>query len=113
MDRLNLNSGLIFRDGVFFFFLRRSVGKWEIVICFFYVFSSSGGLISGSRKRTYESTRLGAWYSNLSVAEGQKNSASAGATPGSCCRPWHRGDFVKRLATFKSISWFAKPKVVS
>ncbi|XP_057951646.1 uncharacterized protein LOC131146231 [Malania oleifera] len=28
------------------------------------------------------------------------------------CRPWHRGDLMRRLATFKSMSWFAKPKVV-
>ena len=27
------------------------------------------------------------------------------------CRPWDRGDLMKRLATFKSMTWFAKPKV--
>ncbi|KAI9384403.1 hypothetical protein POPTR_012G058550v4 [Populus trichocarpa] len=26
------------------------------------------------------------------------------------CRPWDRGDLVRRLATFKSMTWFAKPK---
>ncbi|GAB4845325.1 hypothetical protein Ancab_038733 [Ancistrocladus abbreviatus] len=27
-------------------------------------------------------------------------------------RPWDRGDLMRRLATFKSMTWFAKPKVV-
>lgn len=83
------------------------------VICFF-VFSSSI-VLSGGKKRSYESTKLGAMESNLTgdVAEGQQSSASAGAPQRPVCRPWDRGDFMKRLATFKSISWFAKPKVVS
>ncbi|KAL5723523.1 hypothetical protein ACHQM5_006915 [Ranunculus cassubicifolius] len=29
------------------------------------------------------------------------------------CRPWNRGDLMRRLATFKSMTWFGKPKVVS
>uniref|UniRef100_F6I083 C3HC-type domain-containing protein n=1 Tax=Vitis vinifera TaxID=29760 RepID=F6I083_VITVI len=29
------------------------------------------------------------------------------------CRPWDRGDLMQRLATFKSMTWFAKPEVVS
>ncbi|RVW17166.1 hypothetical protein CK203_011348 [Vitis vinifera] len=29
------------------------------------------------------------------------------------CRPWDREDLMKRLATFKSMTWFAKPKVHS
>lgn len=27
------------------------------------------------------------------------------------CRPWDRGDLTRRLATFKSMTWFGKPKV--
>ncbi|BFI32273.1 hypothetical protein MPTK2_4g04310 [Marchantia polymorpha subsp. ruderalis] len=27
------------------------------------------------------------------------------------CRPWDRGDLLRRLATFKSITWFGKPQV--
>ena len=27
------------------------------------------------------------------------------------CRPWDRGDLMRRAATFKSMRWFAKPKV--
>ncbi|KAF6168988.1 hypothetical protein GIB67_038485 [Kingdonia uniflora] len=29
------------------------------------------------------------------------------------CRPWDRGDLMKRVATFKSMTWFGKPKVVN
>ncbi|XP_038981569.1 uncharacterized protein LOC103715939 isoform X1 [Phoenix dactylifera] len=28
------------------------------------------------------------------------------------CRPWDRGDLMRRLATFKAMTWFGKPKVV-
>lgn len=70
--------------------------------------------LSGSKKRPY-SAALGAMELNLrgDVAEGShSSSAAAGTTEGALCRPWDRGDFMRRLATFKSISWFAKPKVV-
>lgn len=29
------------------------------------------------------------------------------------CRPWERGDLLRRLATFKSSTWASKPKVIS
>lgn len=29
------------------------------------------------------------------------------------CRPWDRGDLMRRLATFKALTWFGKPKSVS
>ncbi|KAK7265035.1 hypothetical protein RJT34_32651 [Clitoria ternatea] len=76
--------------------------------------SSSGG--SGSRKRPYHSIVSGAMELSRrgDVPEGQQSSSdAAAASQGSLCRPWDRGDFMRRLATFKSISWFAKPKVVS
>ncbi|KAK3014437.1 hypothetical protein RJ639_008065 [Escallonia herrerae] len=28
------------------------------------------------------------------------------------CRPWDRGDLLRRLATFKSMTWFAKPEAI-
>ena len=28
------------------------------------------------------------------------------------CRPWERGDLLRRLATFKPGNWFGKPKVI-
>ncbi|XP_050236868.1 uncharacterized protein LOC126686712 [Mercurialis annua] len=45
----------------------------------------------------------------LSVAQsGRRHSTD---TP--LCRPWDRGDLMRRVATFKSMTWFAKPKAVS
>ncbi|KAK6917144.1 Zinc finger, C3HC-like [Dillenia turbinata] len=44
-------------------------------------------------------------------------SATAGVSPllslGSSCRPWERGDLLRRLATFKPSNWFGKPKTAS
>lgn len=36
---------------------------------------------------------------------------SALGTSQPSCRPWERGDLLRRLATFKPSNWFAKPKV--
>ncbi|XP_057723098.1 uncharacterized protein LOC130937911 [Arachis stenosperma] len=77
--------------------------------------SSSGMQLLSGKKRPY-STSLGTMELNLrgDAAEVPLSlSATVGATEGALCRPWDRGDFMRRLATFKSISWFAKPKVVS
>ncbi|KHN15160.1 Nuclear-interacting partner of ALK [Glycine soja] len=76
--------------------------------------SSSGVQLPGSsKKRPYQSGIMELnWRGD--VAEGQQSSSAATmALQGSLCRPWDRGDFMRRLATFKSMSWFAKPKVVS
>jgi len=70
--------------------------------------SSSGVQLSSSRgkKRGFQSIvdRRGdeQYSSATAVSESQ----------GHLCRPWDRADFMRRLATFKSISWFAKPKVI-
>ncbi|XP_030521647.2 uncharacterized protein LOC115734832 isoform X2 [Rhodamnia argentea] len=37
----------------------------------------------------------------------------AGSSQAPECRPWDRGDLMRRLSTFKSMTWFAKPKAVS
>lgn len=70
--------------------------------------SSSGALqISRGIKRSHESA--------LSLVEPTgKTRVSVGHVSSSeppLCRPWDRGDLVRRLATFKSMTWFAKPKV--
>ncbi|XP_014509169.1 uncharacterized protein LOC106768499 [Vigna radiata var. radiata] len=75
--------------------------------------SSSGVQLSGSKKRPYPSGGI-ELNRRGDVAEGQQSSSAAStALQGPLCRPWDRGDFMRRLATFKSMSWFAKPKVVS
>ncbi|XVF49332.1 hypothetical protein PTKIN_Ptkin04bG0002900 [Pterospermum kingtungense] len=47
---------------------------------------------------------------NPSSEDRQQYCLVAGEAP--LCRPWDRGDLLKRLSTFKSMTWFAKPKVV-
>ncbi|KAJ0105063.1 hypothetical protein Patl1_19037 [Pistacia atlantica] len=47
------------------------------------------------------------------VEKHQHSLSSAGSSQAPLCRPWDRGDLMRRLATFKSMTWFAKPKVVS
>ncbi|KAL3686944.1 hypothetical protein R1sor_013253 [Riccia sorocarpa] len=37
-------------------------------------------------------------------------SAPAHGTSHPSCRPWDRGDLLRRLATFKSLTWFGKPQ---
>lgn len=36
---------------------------------------------------------------------------SAFGSPRSSCRPWERGDLLRRLATFVPLNWFGKPQV--
>jgi hypothetical protein len=40
---------------------------------------------------------------------------AVGTSADSCqpsCRPWERGDLLRRLATFKTLRWDSKPKVI-
>ncbi|XP_039015561.1 nuclear-interacting partner of ALK-like [Hibiscus syriacus] len=45
------------------------------------------------------------------AAEENQHGLAASESP--LCRPWDRGDLLRRLSTFKSMTWFAKPKVVN
>ncbi|KAL8230769.1 hypothetical protein R6Q57_000547 [Mikania cordata] len=75
---------------------------------------TAGGLL-GSRKRSYTMTTkldLVELKSKRSMI-GELQNASGGAVQSPMCRPWDRDDLLKRLATFKSMTWFAKPEVVS
>jgi hypothetical protein len=52
--------------------------------------------------------------SETALALTEPSSLSSGKTvKAPLCRPWDREDLLKRLATFKSLTWFAKPEVVS
>ena len=44
---------------------------------------------------------------------GSGGGGAAGAAAGGRGRPWDRGDLFRRLATFKSSTWFCKPAVIS
>ncbi|EPS69993.1 hypothetical protein M569_04773, partial [Genlisea aurea] len=65
------------------------------------------------RKRTHSS----AMGLNITgnVAEGSLTGlpGSSKLSQAPTCKPWDRDDFFSRLSTFKSISWFAKPQVLS
>lgn len=37
--------------------------------------------------------------------------AMAAISPPPPCRPWDRADLMRRLGSFKAMTWFAKPKV--
>ncbi|KAB2072871.1 hypothetical protein ES319_A07G046600v1 [Gossypium barbadense] len=49
--------------------------------------------------------------SYTTAVEKQQHCLAASEAP--LCRPWDRGDLLRRLSTFKSMTWFAKPKVVN
>ncbi|KAL2462840.1 C3HC zinc finger-like [Forsythia ovata] len=54
-------------------------------------------------------------FAKGNMGEELQNSASGSAESAQAprCRPWDRGDLLRRLATFKSMTWFARPQVVS
>ncbi|PQM42875.1 uncharacterized protein Pyn_39150 [Prunus yedoensis var. nudiflora] len=50
---------------------------------------------------------------STSAAGGGGGGSSVFGSSRLSCRPWERGDLLRRLATFKPSNWFAKPKVIS
>lgn len=71
---------------------------------------------SRGKKRPNPSSALALVEPKTVVATIDRSSASkvsAGTSPSGLCRPWDRGDLMRRLATFKSMTWFAKPQVCS
>ncbi|KAL5222994.1 hypothetical protein ABZP36_027707 [Zizania latifolia] len=42
-----------------------------------------------------------------------QTAAMSAISPPPPCRPWDRADLMRRLATFKAMTWFAKPKAIS
>ncbi|KAF8053170.1 hypothetical protein N665_1456s0007 [Sinapis alba] len=49
----------------------------------------------------------------LATIDWSLKAPATGTSPSGLCRPWDRGDLMRRLATFKSMTWFAKPQVIS
>ncbi|CAA7048235.1 unnamed protein product [Microthlaspi erraticum] len=71
---------------------------------------------SRGKKRPNPSSALALVEPKTVVASIDRSSAlkvSAKSSPSGLCRPWDRGDLMRRLATFKSMTWFAKPQVIS
>ncbi|KAM7278896.1 hypothetical protein ACFE04_006030 [Oxalis oulophora] len=73
--------------------------------------SSSSGVqsSSGGKKHQKITTTTGNNRSNGLL----QHSSSYSPAEAPLCRPWDRTDLITRLSTFKSMTWFAKPKVVS
>ncbi|XWS47651.1 hypothetical protein CRYUN_Cryun13aG0002400 [Craigia yunnanensis] len=72
--------------------------------------SSSPGPRAGGQRQLLRGNKRPNPSSALAVEEKQ-HCLVEGQAP--LCRPWDRVDFLKRLSTFKSMTWFAKPKVVN
>lgn len=74
----------------------------------------AGGLSGGRKRPHFMTTTLALVDLKYKVSmSGELQNASGGAEQSPVCRPWDREDLLKRLATFKSMTWFAKPEVVS
>lgn len=71
----------------------------------FFHSSSSNAKTSRGKKRANPSSALALVEQNSSSKAFEPSSKAA------LCRPWDRGDLMRRLATFKSMTWFAKPEV--
>nr|TKS08498.1 uncharacterized protein D5086_0000102880 [Populus alba] len=56
------------------------------------------------------SKAVSVWTTSLSTSAG---GSALGSSSRPSCRPWERGDLLRRLATFKPPNWFAKPKIAS
>lgn len=83
----------------------------------FYVWLTSsayGAQLSRGKKRPNMSPGLALTSANSrssGVDNWQASTTSSGSVQDPSCRPWDRGDLYRRLATFKSMTWFAKPQV--
>ncbi|KAI8541201.1 hypothetical protein RHMOL_Rhmol08G0043700 [Rhododendron molle] len=69
--------------------------------------------LSRGTRRLNEGSVFGQKSRGDMVERLQNSSVSGGSVQTPVCRPWDRGDLMRRLATFKSMTWFAKPQVVS
>ncbi|XAR63877.1 hypothetical protein NMG60_11024016 [Bertholletia excelsa] len=65
------------------------------------------------KKRPYMDTALSLLEPKAGIKGLQHPLVSGGSAQIPLCRPWDRGDLMRRLATFKSMTWFAKPQAVS
>ncbi|XP_057806739.1 uncharacterized protein LOC131021529 [Salvia miltiorrhiza] len=71
--------------------------------------SSDGlGQVQNS-KGGWSLSRIGSQPMHTSLSTSAGGSALGSSQPS--CRPWERGDLLRRLSTFKPANWFGKPKV--
>ncbi|KAJ1702710.1 hypothetical protein LUZ63_002489 [Rhynchospora breviuscula] len=60
-----------------------------------------------------QASKVGPLSSHPSLSTNAAGGSSALESSHPSCRPWERGDLLRRLATFKTSTWSSKPKVVS
>lgn len=75
--------------------------------------SNSSELSRGSKRPSMASALAAPELKSRGPVTEELRNISGGNVLAPLCRPWDRGDLVKRLATFKSMTWFAKPEVVN
>ncbi|KAK4254577.1 hypothetical protein QN277_009939 [Acacia crassicarpa] len=82
---------------------------------------SSGGTVDPTASLDGSSHGQGSKAASLSCVGSQPpwtslSTSAGGSTFGSSrpsCRPWERGDLLRRLATFNPLNWLGKPKIIS
>ncbi|KAM6552024.1 hypothetical protein CsatB_001832 [Cannabis sativa] len=72
---------------------------------------SIDGSIHGQGSKAASISCVGSQPPRTSLSTSAGGSAFRSSRPS--CRPWERGDLLRRLATFKPSHWFGKPKVIS
>jgi hypothetical protein len=60
-----------------------------------------------------QASKVGAHSSRTSLSTNAAGGSSALELSHLSCRPWERGDLLRRLASFKPSTWFSRPKVLS
>ncbi|XP_059662822.1 uncharacterized protein LOC132308676 [Cornus florida] len=65
----------------------------------------------GQGSKTGSLSRIGSQHQHPSLSTSACGSAIGSSNPS--CRPWERGDLLRRLSTFKPANWFGKPKAAS
>ncbi|CAI0544904.1 unnamed protein product [Linum tenue] len=74
--------------------------------------SSRAGPVNGGKKEK-SNNALDSSMASPSVIRSKQPGTSTLGSARLACRPWERGDLLRRLATFKPINWSGKPKVTS
>lgn len=78
--------------------------------------SSTSSLVeqqSRGKKRPCPSSALSLVEPKTILATIDRSLKAPSSSQSGLCRPWDRGDLMRRLASFKSMTWFAKPQVIS
>lgn len=70
---------------------------------------SSDGLGQVQNSKGGSVSRIGSHPMHTSLSTSAGGSALGSSQPS--CRPWERGDLLRRLSTFEPANWFGKPKV--